>query len=410
MEELTSKISHRHLSRESNCKRPFSKPDGEENRIKEIIFFSGGDANDPRVWSNVPCLYSRTLEKKGYLVHRVCYAPHNICLSIYNRLSHYLRKVLKVNMPPFSQTIFYNRIARIIIKKSLAKYRSADLCIFMGNNGLVNFNDSRPGVIFCESEVGNLIRRNNRTPNILERFSIKRTKKALSKADLVTILFPQDMESMRELSPEINVQYRGGNVINSFYDGELNESEILASKSKSNMILYVGGGHYKEGAMMTIAAFRLLKAKHPELELHIIGMTADAFESLPEGVICHGYLNKDNPSQNKTYYSLFKNAKLYMNPTPRWGAYSSCVEAMYFYNPIIVHPYKHFVGEFGTEIDFGCYNNEFTPEGVAESIERVVYAQNYLEMAKNAHNHVKDYTWDKYIDWSFEELKKALTK
>ena len=31
-------------------------------------------------------------------------------------------------------------------------------------------------------------------------------------------------------------------------------------------------------------------------------------------------------------------------------------------------------------------------------------------MAKNAHNHVKDYTWDKYIDWTFEELKKVLNK
>lgn len=377
--------------------------------IKEIIFFSCGDSNDPKMWSNVPCLYSRTLEKKGYLVHRVNFGPKQSWINRYNNLGNRLKKLFhRDSVLPYSKSELRFLWGWPKVKHALKKYKDADLCIFMGS-GMANFGDHRPCVIFCEDAYQAKIKENlQRGPLFFERQFIKREINAWNKADLITILFPQDMQTMKELSPEINVQYRGGNVINSFYDGELNESEILASKSKSNMILYVGGGHYKEGAMMTIAAFRLLKAKHPELELHIIGMTADAFESLPEGVICHGYLNKDNPSQNKTYYSLFKNAKLYMNPTPRWGAYSSCVEAMYFYNPIIVHPYKHFVGEFGTEIDFGCYNNEFTPEGVAESIERVVYAQNYLEMAKNAHNHVKDYTWDKYIDWTFEELNKVL--
>lgn len=377
--------------------------------IKEIIFFAGGDSNDPTLWSNVPCLYSRTLEKKGYIVHRVNINPPAYFVSKYNNFLGRMRRLLKRDsVIPYSHSEFRYWYGLPIVKRALKKYKNADMCIFMGN-GMANFGDNRPCVIFCEDAYEKRIEETcHRKPNFFERLFIKREIAAWKKADLVTILFPQDMDTIVNYDSSINVKYLGRNVVNSFYDGELDEASILAAKAKSNMILYVGGGHYREGALMTIEAFRLLKAKHPELELHIIGMTEDAFENLPSDVVCHGYLNKDNPSQNKEYYSLFMNAKLYMNPTPRWGAYSSCVEAMYFYNPIIVHPYKHFVGEFGTDIDFGCFNEDFTPEGVAESIERVVYADNYLDMVKNAHNHVKDYTWDKYIEKTMAELEKAI--
>lgn len=279
----------------------------------------------------------------------------------------------------------------------------------MGNNGVVNFKDYRPSIIFCESEFGYLIRRDyKRKPNWIEMKSVMRDRKALLKANLVTILFPYAIESVRKLSASINVKYHNGNVINSFFDGELNESEILASKAKYNLILFVGGGHYREAAEMTINAFRILKADHKDLELHIIGMTEDMFDNLPSDVVCHGYLNKDNKEENKAYYSLLQRAKVYTNPTPKWGAYSSCVESMYFYTPCVVHPYQHFVNEFGKDMIFGCYNEEFTPEGVAQSLESVLFSEDYTSLARNAHEKVKDYTWDKYIDWTFQELLKTI--
>ena len=121
--------------------------------IKEIIFFAGGDSNDLTLWSNVPCLYSRTLEKKGYVVHRVNYAPPSILNRIYNHLIWRYSQLTKKNVTiPFAQTTIFRLIAQQKIRKALKQYKDGDLCIFMGNNGLVNFNDSRPSVIFCESE------------------------------------------------------------------------------------------------------------------------------------------------------------------------------------------------------------------------------------------------------------------
>lgn len=379
--------------------------------IKEIIFFSCGDSNDPTMWSNVPCRYSRTLEKKGYIIHRVNFGPSQKFITKYNNLVSRVSRLFRIGFVlPYSKSELRYYYGWPIIKRALKKYKNADLCIFMGS-GMANFGDSRPCVIFCEDAYKKRIEESyHREPNFFEKIFIKREIAAWNKADLITILFPQDIETMKSLSPSINVKYRNGNVINSFYEGELDEAEILASKTKSNIILYVGGAHYHKGAEMTIEAFRLLKAKDDSLELHIIGMTAEMFKDLPSDVVCHGYLNKDDPQQNSEYYSLLLNAKVYINPTPRWGAYSSCIESMYFYNPIIVHPYKHFVVEFGNEIDFGCYNEDFTPQGVATSISNVIYSDKYLHMAKHAHDHVKEYTWDKYIDWTMEELNKVLTE
>lgn len=80
---------------------------------------------------------------------------------------------------------------------------------------------------------------------------------------------------------------------------------------------------------------------------------------------------------------------------------------MYFYCPVVVHPYGHFVSEFGENIDFGTYNSDFTPEGVAASLEQVITSPTYESYCRNAHERVKEYTWDKYIDWTFEELAKV---
>ena len=91
-------------------------------------------------------------------------------------------------------------------------------------------------------------------------------------------------------------------------------------------------------------------------------------------------------------------ASVFVNPTEKWAGYSSTIEAMYYYTPVVVSPYEEFVGEFGKQINFGVYNKVFSKESLATSILSIFNADNYDELCLNAHNRVKDYTWDNYVE------------
>ena len=78
------------------------------------------------------------------------------------------------------------------------------------------------------------------------------------------------------------------------------------------------------------------------------------------------------------------------------GHFSSTVEAMYYYTPVIVSPYQDFVKNFGEKIDFGVYNQDFTAESIANDIKSVINSDNYTEMCNFAHENVKTYTWENY--------------
>lgn len=80
------------------------------------------------------------------------------------------------------------------------------------------------------------------------------------------------------------------------------------------------------------------------------------------------------------------------------GGYSSIVEAMYFYTPVIVSPYDDFVNEFGKDIDFGIYNKKYDSLVLAKNMESIFNSSDYENMCLNAHERVKDYTWDNYVD------------
>ena len=119
---------------------------------------------------------------------------------------------------------------------------------------------------------------------------------------------------------------------------------------------------------------------------------------IPQNIFFYGYLRKDNLEENTIYNNLLMNAHIFINPTPTWGGYSSTVEAMLYYTPIIVAPYGDFVEEFGKELDCGLYNDVYSEDKIAENILWLSKNPNYSIMCKCAHERVKNNTWDKYID------------
>ena len=382
--------------------------------MREVIFFTNGDANDANVWSNVPYCFSRALENKGVNVHRIDYSMPSSFVKFYNLG---LRRALdgltlkKLRFPYLRTTRLFKFFAERKIKKAIQQYPQADLCLFMGY-GFYNKWNNVPSLLFSDwtTEMDIL---KKRKPNFLEKRIILQEEEAINHAKYVVSLFPVCCEEMKKKYPKANIHFLGGNVINDLSglrlkrkdqcvhsSKEIIVEDLVETKEKSKKLLFIGRKTtYLEAAKKLIEAYKLLKEEeqYRNLELDIVGCAASDFDSLPEGVTCYGFLNKSEEKDRKTYYDLLLGAKVLVNANPKWGAFSSTVEAMYYYTPVIVSPYQDFVKNFGEKIDFGVYNQEFTAESIAKDIKSVINSDYYTEMCNFAHENVKTYTWENYV-------------
>ena len=388
--------------------------------MKEILFFSNGDADNANVWSNVPYCFSHALEDKGINVHRMDYSMNPAFVKFYDLG---LRRIIdgltlnKLRFPYLRTTRLFKYFAEKKIRKAIQNNPQVDLCLFMGY-GFYNKWNQTPSLLFSDWTTEMDIQK-KRKPNFLEKRVIKQEEEAINNAEYVVSLFPVCCEEMKRKYPKANIHFLGGNVINDL--GPMSPSPTLPSregvcppesplkgdigglletKSKSKKLLFIGRKTtYLEAAKKLIEAYKLLKKEDAfnDYKLDIVGCAASDFDSLPEGVTCYGFLNKSDEQDRKTYYDLLLRAKVLVNANPKWGAFSSTVEAMYYYTPVIVSPYKDFVKNFGEKIDFGVYNQDFTAASIANDIISVINSENYAEMCNFAHENVKTYTWENYV-------------
>ncbi|PLV54741.1 hypothetical protein [Erwinia sp. B116] len=142
----------------------------------------------------------------------------------------------------------------------------------------------------------------------------------------------------------------------------------------------------------------LLLKEQPALELDIIGMHARELRGADHPAIrCHGYLRKDVPAERKKYNDLLIGARMVVNPSDVWVGYSSIIEAMYFYTPVITSRYQEFTSQFGEQIAFGHYVTSDVTD-ITRGIGEVFAAENYPQLCEAAHAAVKDYRWDVYVE------------
>ena len=368
-------------------------------KIKEITVFTDGDSSQMSTWSNVPYFFTETLIKKGIIVNRADIGASPLLCRIYNKFFDPIVKLLYKNTSfCYTRSLLHFRNTRSRIKKIVRKYNQSDAYIFLTLSVSSVGMTRKPTVMFGDWTYDYYIRRFlNRTPDFFERLCIKRDKYQIEKADLVLPLFPGIAEYMKSSYSNPEIRYLG-NVVNSQLSAS--ENEILERKKNSFDLLLIGRKNaYYEGAEQLIKAVDLLKNDScSDIKIHIIGMKNTDFETLPEYVTCYGYLDKGDDKQRDLYYSLMQNARFLVNTTPKWGAFSSMIEAMYFYNPIITTPYSEFTETFGKDIRFGYFSENQSPNELAELIKRGLNADNYLEMCINSHKAVEDFTWKAYID------------
>jgi glycosyltransferase involved in cell wall biosynthesis len=289
------------------------------------------------------------------------------------------------------------------IKKAARRYKNSDASIFLTfSHASFGYSDA-PVILFCDWTSDYYFKYFlHRPPLSLERYTIKRQDKKIEKADVVVSLFPSVTDYMRDHYKNKNIFYLG-NVVNS--ELSASEPEVLFKKLNSTDILFIGNKKYKEGALCLIKAFSLLRSTIPDCKVHIIGMESAEFDALPDGVICYGYLDKASEEQGKLYYSLLQQAKAVVNTTEKWGAFSSTIEAMYFYNPVITTPYKEFTQTFGNDIRFGYYCESNSVELLHTNLVRLFRDPEYKSLCINAHEAVKPFTWDAYMENLLEKIR-----
>lgn len=373
--------------------------------IKEAIFFCYGDSTNASTWSNVPYLFSKTLEEKGIIVHRVDISPFSILASIYDRFIYTFEKKYTKNYCRFRNTWLVAWLTNRKIKKSIKQYPNSDVCIFTCYDYYNKFSSIKT-LLLGDWPYDVLVNeREHRTATKKERRFIKQQTEALNAADCVIALFQKCAEQIRTTYPSCKVHHLGGYVINSFFEGKLDPQSIIEIKKQSKSILFVGAIKYLQSALKLIEAVKILQKNGNDVRLNIIGMKTDEIKvALPEGTRCFGYLRKDNKEECETYYKLLLETSVIVNADPQWGGFSSIVEAMYFYTPIIVAPYEDFTQEFGKSISFGEYNKEYTPHCIASNIDMILSSEYYANYCTNAHKRVEDFTWSSFVDKLISKL------
>lgn len=364
-----------------------------------ITIFTDGDATKLSTWSNVPYFLSTTLENKGHIVNRVNTSSFALLRKLYN---HTFSKFLNLFYPnhayQFERTKIYNWLVDRKIQHQIRKTSEVDLFIIM-DFSFYNKCNNIPTITFSDWSYEYYIKdRCKREPYFFENSYLKRQDEALKKATVVISLFERCANYIKQQCPTSNVKFLGGNVINMMRKPALQQNEIIKLKKRNISILFIGMKKYQSGAQLLVDSFVLIKQIFPKANLHIIGLTNNDLCKLSEGITCYGYLHKDNPQECRLYYELLEKATIFVNPTEQWGGYSSMIEAMFFYTPIVVSPYKEFTNEFGEVINFGSYNTVFNANSLTNSILKILRNENYDNFCINAHERVKDYTWDNFVD------------
>lgn len=369
--------------------------------IKEVIFFTLGDSNKISTWSNVPYLFSKELEKRGIIVQRINIGPNQTIRYRYNSIIHKIYNYLwPGNIYYYERSLLFYLITNHKIKKAVRQFPNANICIFCTFSFYNNYTNI-PSLLFCDWSFSQLIQeRLNREPSFIEKKFIQREKKAINHAEYVISLFPECAKKIKEDNPLSNTHYLGKNVVNSVYNQKMNEEEILAYKNKRNTVLFIGNQNnptYLKTAQTIAKSFFVAKKTITNLELHLIGIESPQLGVYDSSIYCYGYLHKEDELECEIYYNLLLHSSLIINTTPLWAGYSSLIEAMYFYTPIIVYPFKDFVKEFGENISFGKYNSSNNVNDISIDICDILTSSHYTNMARKAHLQTKDYSWENYV-------------
>ena len=375
--------------------------------IKELTVYTNGSARDYRTWSNVPFFFTESLLNHGIQVNLVDINPYLLFEKFYNRT---LRLGWKLFHRNTTYSYFRSSLRHILttahIRKAIKQYPNSQADIFLTYSFSPGQRSGRPVVLLSDWSYRYSIEYfRGRPPDLLEARSIAREDRHIEQADLVITLFQSVADVMKQKYQNENI-FCLGQAINA---PSIEESNTLPEiKARSFNLLFMGDAKYTEGLRVLLLAYELLKGSFPELTLTIIGHDTSYLEPLPAGVMSYGYLDKSQAASRDLLFALFKQARIYVNTTPKWAGCSSILEALVYYTPVVVAPFHEIVRMFGKEKDFIIYCEDNSPNLLAERLRTLLQHPNFQVLALRAHTAVKNMTWNSYVDRLLELMESTL--
>ena len=374
--------------------------------IRKLIVVSTQDASKISSWSNVPYLFCETLKAQDVQLVPVTLREN----ALLRWLTFAARKGVsfltgRSTSWDYSRSRLHAWHARRQINRVCCSH-DHDAVLVLSFSHAPSTPKRKPLFIFGDWPYAYAIEMQlGRKADCLERGAIERELRLIGQADAVFVLFPLAREYLAGYCPIAKTYYLG-NVINAV---EVPQEADLDAKCDSSSLLFIGKPHYFEGARRLLLAFERLKPRIPSLSLDIIGMDRALFPSMPEGVTCHGYLDKGNDEERQTYYKLLRQARLFINTNPKWASFSATLEALYFYIPIISSHYPEMVKTFGEKLLFGYYFEEGGSKPLEDLIADLLDDPEYREKAIFAHEATLDLSWHNYVRRVLEIANAALT-
>lgn len=368
----------------------------------KIIVFTLGNPRSASTWSNVPFCLIRELDKRGIDVVGIDIGFRKLGV-IYDLL---VRRLLKLLYLPFGiaphywgRTRWHSILAYKKIKRVVLANEDAELCLFFGYTFYNRYNEI-PSLLLSDWPLSYEIKKWKRNPCFLDRRNSEQEKDAITHAKWVVSLFETRMKEMQQEFPDANILFLGGNVVNDLNPFKLTAKDIIEKKIQSNHILFIGKpDRYRDAAKLLIRAVETLNQGGEIWQVDIVGMDGSDIGDNPSWVHCHGFLHKDVDAECALFYKLLLRARMVVNPNPGWAAYSSLIEAMYYYTPVVVSPFDQFKNEFGDACHFGAYVSQPNTQCLAKAIEEVAGSEDkYLKLCYAAHDSVALYTWGNYVN------------
>lgn len=381
---------------------------------KKILFVCYGDSNSPKAWSNVPFLFSENLKKQGYEILRVDLSPSKKYETLWNK---YPGRILSRFFPNQQYEFIKTPISRMLayqkIKKVVKKNPDLFFVIILSFDFYNKFSNT-PSLLFHDWSYDMVILdRLKRKPYFFEKWFISYQHEAFNNSELVISLFKDAQKLISERHGK-QVHHLGSNVVNDINFNKPTFQEILDKKKKSEELLLIGSMKYLLGARKLVEAVRILQKDFPNLTLNIINIPKDRLllQNTDRNIICYEYLDKGDPEQNTQYYNLVTKARILVNPSEIWAAYSSTIECMFYYTPIIIKPYEAFALDYGEKNDFGIYLQNTEVSDIVDSIRTILMMneEEYTKLCLRAHELVKDQTWESYTKKVIELMNNVVNK
>jgi len=304
----------------------------------KIIGLSFGDPWDIRTWSNNPYYLFTVLKKKGVLIDSWGRNVSKNEFRLGKILSALRFKTLKKSE---LGNLAYRFVLANKLNKEFAEYfrnKNYDTnSVILSTSSFINFkNINRPVYLYGDMSFWDYYHEH---PNGKKVVSEKIAKKifVFEKEQLSRTkgIFTFSKWAQQSIIKNYKIDNKKVHVVGHGYC--LPEIEDFDKKKfEKPWLLFVSTNWFLKGGDAVLKAYRVIRKKYKNCELHIVGrMPNKLFNEKIDGIVYHGFLDKRNKNDlNKMIY-LYKSASVFLLPSLYDPMPNVTLEANYLKTPVI---------------------------------------------------------------------------